>query len=200
MALTETNNPLSLQVMRLYIKNMVCNRCVMVVQDILRQCGVRDATVSLGHADLPSDMSAASLLCLGERLKSVGFELIDDKRAAIVDAVKRFTQEFVNLGESAPNVNLSDFLASKIGRDYSSLSSLFSEAEARTIEQYYILVRIERVKELIAYGDLSLSEIAFRTRFSSVAHLSNQFKRVTGMTPSAFKHLTPHKRIPLDKV
>lgn len=200
MALPETNNPLSLQVMRLYIKNMVCNRCVMVVQDLLRQCGVCDATVSLGHADLSSDMSPASLLCFGERLKSVGFELIDDKRAAIVEAVKRFTQEFANLGESAPKVNLSDFLAGKIGRDYSSLSALFSEAEARTIEQYYILVRIERVKELIAYGDLSLSEIAFRTRFSSVAHLSNQFKRVTGMTPSAFKRLTPNKRIPLDKV
>lgn len=186
--------------MRLYIKNMVCNRCVMVVQDILCQCGVCDATVCLGHADLPSDMPPASLLCLGERLKSVGFELIDDKRAAIVEAVKRFTQEFVNLGESAPNVNLSDFLASKIGRDYSSLSTLFSETEARTIEQYYILVRIERVKELMTYGDLSLSEISFRTRFSSVAHLSNQFKRVTGMTPTAFKRLAPNKRIPLDKV
>lgn len=179
---------------------MVCNRCVMVVKGIFDKCGICNSEVFLGHVDTDDSLPESKLREISQGLKSVGFDLIDDKRAATVEAVKRLTQEFVSLGESAPNVNLSDFLASKIGRDYSSLSSLFSETEARTIEQYYILVRIERVKELIAYGDLSLSEIALKTRFSSVAHLSNQFKRVTGMTPTSFKNLTPNKRIPLDEV
>lgn len=186
--------------MRIFVRNMVCNRCVMVVRDILIKCGIVVCDVALGHADIDDNTTEDQLRKLNAMLRSVGFEIIDDKRDTLVEQVKRFTLEFVNLGEAAPNVNLSDYLSSRIGRDYSSLSKAFSEAEARTIEQYYILLRIERVKELIAYGDLSLSEIAYKLRFSSVAHLSNQFKRVTGMTPSAFKRLAPNKRIPLDEV
>ena len=179
---------------------MVCNRCIMVVKSIFEKCGICHCEVFLGHVDTDDCLSESQLMEIAEGLKSVGFELIDDKRDALVEQVKKFTLEFVNLGDAAPNVNLSDFLASRIGRDYSSLSALFSEAEARTIEQYYILLRIERVKELIAYGDMTLSEIADKVRFASVSHLSNQFKRVTGMTPTAFKNLTPDKRIPLDEV
>lgn len=186
--------------MRLFIKNMVCNRCVMVVRDILCQCGYTDAQVDLGHADLTPDPSADTLSDIAQRLQSVGFELIDDKRDALIEQIKKHVQQYARMDDAAPNVNLSTYIAEGIGRDYSSLSSLFSEAEGRTIEQYYILVRIELVKELMAYGDLTLSEIAYRTRFSSAAHLSNQFKRVTGMTPSEFKRLHPFSRTPLDMV
>lgn len=187
--------------MRLYIKNMVCNRCVMVVTDILGQCGAAPSDVALGRADIADNTTSDQMAQIAQELKRVGFELIDDKRDALVEQIKKHVQEYVRLDdEAAPNINLSAYIADRVGRDYSSLSNLFSEAEGRTVEQYYILVRIEYVKELMAYGDLSLSEIAYKTRFSSAAHLSNQFKRVTGMTPSEFKRLHPFSRTPLDKV
>ena len=185
--------------MKLYIKNMVCARCVMVVSDILRQCGVADVRVSLGQADIPAAISDEQRDEIARKLSSVGFELIDNQRSLLVEQIKANVRNYVS-SEDDLRPNLSDFLVSHIGREYSTLSSVFSESEGRTIEQYHILVRIERVKELIAYGDKSLSEIAYIVRYSSVAHLSNQFKKVTGMTPSAFKALSNKRRQAIDKV
>ncbi len=179
---------------------MVCARCVMVVSDILRQCGVADAHVSLGQADIPGTISDEQRIEIARKLSSVGFELIDNQRSLLVEKIKANVREYVLADAEQPLPNLSDFLVRHIGRDYSTLSSVFSESEGRTIEQYHILVRIERVKELIAYGDKSLSEIAYIVRYSSVAHLSNQFKKVTGMTPSAFKALSNKRRQAIDKV
>ena len=171
----------------------------MVVSDILRQCGVADVRVSLGQADIPAAISDEQRDEIARKLSSVGFELIDNQRSLLVEQIKANVRNYVS-SEDDLRPNLSDFLVSHIGREYSTLSSVFSESEGRTIEQYHILVRIERVKELIAYGDKSLSEIAYIVRYSSVAHLSNQFKKVTGMTPSAFKALSNKRRQAIDKV
>ncbi len=171
----------------------------MVVTDILGQCGIPDAHVSLGMADVPDTLTDNQRADIAHRLAHVGFELIDNQRNLMIEQIKAKVREYV-MSDAERQPNLSDFLVAGIGREYSTLSSLFSESEGRTIEQYHILVRVERVKELIAYGDKSMSEIADAVHYSSVAHLSTQFKKVTGMTPSAFKSLSDKRRLAIDKV
>ncbi|MCQ7926346.1 helix-turn-helix transcriptional regulator [Salmonella enterica] len=172
----------------------------MVVSDILARNGHPDAQVALGHADIPADLTTQALHDIDEQLQAVGFELIDDRRDALVEQIKKHLLDYSRMPDKPTRANLSDYLARQIGRDYSSLSALFSEAEGRTIEQYFLTARIEYVKELIAYRSLTLTEIAYKTGFSSVAHLSNQFRRLTGMTPSQFRDIAPSRRTPLDKI
>lgn len=186
--------------MKIYIKNMVCNRCRMVVRNELEQRGLEPLIVELGEAELKNELSDAGKKELGEALHQLGFELIDDKKSRLIERIKTIIIELVHQKNSEMNTNLSELLAEQLHHDYHYLSNLFSEVEGSTIEKYFIAQKIERVKELLVYDELSLSEIAYQLNYSSVAYLSSQFKKVTGLTPSYFKNIKGIKRKPLDEV
>ena len=180
--------------MKLYIKNMVCSRCQMVVKAQLKDLQLRPLSLNLGEVEFEDDLSKDQLLQLDRSLKSVGFELINNKKSQIIEKTKTVIITSIHHSNYTLTVNLSEYITSKIHHDYNYLSNLFSEVEGTTIEKYFITQRIEKVKELIVYDELSLSEIADKLGYSSVAYLSNQFKKVTGFTPSYFKSLKEHKR------
>ena len=183
----------------IHIKNMVCNRCIMVVQQELEKLGVRPMSVTLGEARFTERPTPEQLLGIRDALSAVGFELIDDKKSQLIEQVKGLILDVVHHQKKLKS-NLSDFLAMQIGKDYSYISNLFSEVEGTTIEQYVIHQKIEKVKELLVYDELTLSEIAHQMHYSSVAHLSNQFKKITGLTPSYFRKIKDNKRLPIDQV
>lgn len=184
----------------LHIKNMVCNRCIMVVRNQLEQLGLQPVSVELGIAVLPDKVTDEVYHAVKEALEPFGFELIDDKKSQVIEQIKDAIIELVHYSDNDLKVNLSDYLTSKLNRDYSSLSKLFSEITNTTIEKYLIAQKIERAKELLVYGELSLNEIADKLNYSSAAYLSAQFKSVTGLTPSYFKKIKENKRKPLDEV
>jgi AraC-like DNA-binding protein len=185
--------------MDVYIKNMVCDRCVRVVREELEQLGLRVERVELGLATVAADSATADLVAIKRVLKKNGFEYLEDRKAQLVEQVKTLIIELISsdLLEHM-DVNLSEYLAEQLGKNYNYLSGLFSSITSMTIERYLILQKIERVKELLAYDELSLSEIAYRLGYSSVQHLSTQFKTVTGLSPSHFKDLRSGKRKSLD--
>lgn len=184
----------------LYIKNMVCDRCIMVVQSELKKLDVQTENVTLGKVALKQELSDDQIKMLNENLLARGFEVIDDKKSQIIEGIKNVIIELVHYQDSETKNNLSDILSNKLQHDYNYLSNLFSEVESTTIEKYFIAQKIEKVKELLGYDELSLSEIADSLNYSSVAYLSNQFKKVTGLTPSQFKQIKEDKRTPLDEV
>lgn len=184
----------------LHIKNMVCNRCIMVVKNQLEQLGLQPVSVELGIAILPGKITDEVYHAVKVSLEPFGFELIDDKKSQIIEQIKDAIIELVHYNDNDLKVNLSDYLTSKLNRDYSSLSKLFSEVTNTTIEKYLIAQKIERAKELLVYGELSLNEIADKLNYSSAAYLSAQFKSITGLTPSHFKKIKENKRKPLDEV
>ena len=185
--------------MKLYIKNMVCDRCKMVVDATLRRIGLHPTDVDLGEVELSEDdLPTAKRERLVTELEAVGFELLDDKRSRTVEKIKTVITELIQQKDGRLTSTLSHYLQQQLRQDYSALSHLFSEVEGITIEQYYIRQRIEKVKELLAYDELTLTEIAYRLQYSSVGYLSNQFKKVTGLTPSHFKRLRPIARKALD--
>jgi YesN/AraC family two-component response regulator len=173
---------------------MVCSRCKMVVKNQLESEGFRLISVNLGEVEIEGDLSKGQLSQLDTSLKTLGFELIDDKKSQTIEKIKNAIVTLVHHSDQNIKTNLSSFIASQIHQDYNYLSNLFSEVEGTTIEKYFIAQRIERVKELIVYDELSLSEIADQLGYSSVAYLSNQFKKITGFTPSYFKSLKEYKR------
>lgn len=180
---------------------MVCGRCIKVVREELEGIGIQVGRVELGEVEVVNKGSL-DLKKIQSVLENNGFEIIEDKKVRTIEHIKlailRLVQQ--NRSVSPMRLNYSDHLSKELGQDYHYLSSLFSSIENVTIEQYIILQRIERVKELLKYGDLTLSEIAATTGYSSVQHLSNQFKKTTGMTPTHFKDLKKSLRKPLDKV
>lgn len=184
----------------IYIKNMVCDRCIMVVQSELKKLDVQTENVTLGKVALKQELSDDQIKMLNENLLARGFEVIDDKKSQIIEGIKNVIIELVHYQDSETKNNLSDILSNKLQHDYNYLSNLFSEVESTTIEKYFIAQKIEKVKELLGYDELSLSEIADSLNYSSVAYLSNQFKKVTGLTPSQFKQIKEDKRTPLDEV
>lgn len=184
----------------LFIKNMVCNRCIMVVQNEMDKNGIVVKNIKLGEVTLEKELSDEEKKVLDKALTQLGFEIIDDKKSRIIEQIKNVIIDQVHYHDNDAKTNLSDVLMSKLHHDYNYLSNLFSEVEGTTIEKYFIAQKIEKVKELLVYDELSLSEIAFRLNYSSVAYLSNQFKKVTGLTPSHFKQIKADKRKPLDKV
>lgn len=184
----------------LYIKNMVCNRCILVVRQELERIGLTPVQVSLGEAELASIPSERQISQLSGRLEELGFELLDDRRKKEIERVKNLLTKKVQSGTIEEHFVVSVYLGDAIPKDYPALSRLFPEVEGITIEQYFILQKIEKVKEWLAYGELTLSEIAWKLGYSSVAHLSAQFRKVTGMTPSAFKKGGGKRRVPLDKI
>lgn len=184
----------------LFIKNMVCNRCIMVVQSELDKLGLDVKNIKLGEVILDKKLSDEEKQKLEEAIKPLGFEVIDDRKSRMIEKIKNIIIELVHHQDNDIKINLSDVLSSKLHHDYNYLSNLFSEVEGITIEKYFIAQKIEKVKELLVYDELSLSEIAFRLNYSSVAYLSNQFKKVTGLSPSHFKKIKEDKRKPLDEV
>lgn len=187
-------------VTKLFIKNMVCDRCKMAVSGVMKSVGLNPVSVDLGTAEVEGEVSPKVKAEIRQRLSDLGFELLDDKRQRIIERIKSAVIKLVHYNDNRSSVNLSDYLVSEIHQDYSSLSKLFSEVEGKTIEKYYIEQRIERVKELLRYDELTLSQIAVKMNYSSTAYLSSQFKNVTGMTPSQFKQLKQNTRKELDKV
>jgi len=166
----------------------------MVVKDQLESKGLRPLSVNLGEVEIEGDLSKDQLSHLDTSLKTLGFELIDDKKSQTIEKIKNTIVTLIHHTDHEIKINLSSFITSQIHQDYNYLSNLFSQVEGTTIEKYFITQRIERVKELIVYDELSLSEIADQLGYSSVAYLSNQFKKVTGFTPSYFKSLKEYKR------
>lgn len=179
---------------------MVCGRCIMAVRDILERVGLNPVEVVLGEAILKNELTDKDRQLLQEQLLEVGFELIDDRRTRIIEQVKNAVVELVHRDNAILKVNLSDYISDKIHQDYGSISHLFSEVEDTTIEKYFIAQKIERVKELLVYDELTLNEIADLMNYSSAAHLSTQFKKITGLTPSHYKRIKENRRIPLDKI
>lgn len=186
--------------MQLYIKNMVCDRCILVIRQQLDNAGIAYNTISLGEVVLTSDPTPEQLAALNTNLTALGFELLDDKKEKLVEKIKNAIIAIIHRNEDTGNKKLSAILEEKLQLDYHYLSNLFSATEGVTIEKYSIRQRIERVKELLTYNELSLSEIADQMEYSSVQHLSQQFKKETGMTPTQFRELKENLRKPLDKV
>jgi AraC-like DNA-binding protein len=186
--------------MKLFIKNMVCDRCRMVVRESMEKLGLTTVAVELGEVELGHPLTDAEKLALSQALQLLGFDLIDDKKSRLIEKIKLIILELIRQKDGEMTTNLSETLSTRLNHDYNYLSNLFSEVEGITIEKYFIAQKIERVKELLVYDELSLSEIAFQLNYSSVAYLSSQFKKVTGLTPSHFKNIRSVKRKSLDKV
>lgn len=185
----------------LHIKNMVCNRCIKVVAEELTRLGFSIKSIVLGEVQLKESLNENDISRIRQILAENGFELIDDRKSQLINRIKTLIIEFIHYDREKPeHVKLSDFLAKELGHDYSYLSKLFSSVEGVTIEKYLILQKIEKVKELLVYNELSLNEISCQLGYSSVQHLSNQFKKITGLTPSHFKEVGKDRRNPLDKV
>lgn len=187
--------------MLLYIKNMVCHRCKMVVKAELEKLGVYPVSIALGEVAIEErELTTAQNEKLAKALQSVGFELIDDKRSKLIEQVKTLIIDEIHYKKEQSNKKLSELLSQQLHHDYSYISSLFSEVEGITIEQYTITQRIEKVKELLLYNELSLSQIALELDYSSTAHLSAQFKKITGLTPTRFKQIGVEGRKSLDDI
>lgn len=179
---------------------MVCNRCILVVKEIIEKHGLKPDSIELGEAVIIQELSDNQLKSLSLELEKFGFELIDDQKGKIIEKIKNTIIQLVHHSDEELKENISAYLAEKLNKDYTYLSNLFSEVQGTTIEKYYIAQKIEKVKELLVYNELTLSEIAHKMGYSSVAYLSNQFKKVTGLTPSHFKAIKEHKRNPLDSI
>lgn len=187
--------------MKLYIKNMVCNRCKMVVKTELEKLGFNPINVKLGEVEIAQEMmSDLQNAAMQQVLSRFGFELLSDKKKQLVEQTKTTIIELVHYTDEALKVNLSEYLSRKLNLDYTYLSAVFSETENNTVEKYFIQQKIERVKELLTYGEKSLSEIAYLLNYSSVAHLSAQFKKVVGQTPTAYKSNQVDGRKTLDHI
>lgn len=193
--------PSAASTVTLYIKNMVCDRCIRIVKEEMERIDLDVRSIKLGEVVVDSRRTPDISQIRGV-LQANGFELIDDKKVKLIEDIKTQIINLVHHSSpgSAPHRNNSEYIARKVGYDYHYLSSLFSSIENITIEKYIILQKIERVKELLVYNELTLSEIAYQTGYSSVQHLSSQFKKVTGFTPSYFKTIKENKRTPLDRV
>ena len=179
---------------------MVCSRCKMVVKSEFEKLGLHTISVELGEVELQEAITENQKKILLQNLQALGFDLIDDKKSKTIEKIKNLIVDLVHHKNNELKVNLSDYLAENLNQDYNSLSNLFSEIEHTTIEKYFISQKIEKVKELLIYNELSLSEIADILNYSNVAHLSNQFKKITGFTPTHFRQLKDKKRIQIENL
>ncbi|MDD2797306.1 MAG: helix-turn-helix domain-containing protein [Bacteroidales bacterium] len=186
--------------MKLHIKYMVSARCKMAVKQELTKLGLHFVFVDLGEIEIMETLSTEQQTELKLALFVVGFELMDDKRAVLIEKIKNAVVEMVHYSDSIIKVNFSHYLSEKLNYDYTYLANLFSEVQGTTIEQFIISHKVERVKELILYDELNMTEIAFKMNYSSVAHLSTQFKKVTGLTPTHFKQLKEKRRSAIEDI
>lgn len=179
---------------------MVCDRCKLAVRTELEKMGLHYNYIDYGEAEIREELTREKKDMLNSALKKSGLELMDDKKSMLIEKVKLLIVDLVHYSGEPLRKNLSDYLSEKLNYDYTYLANLFSEVQGTTIEKFFILHKIEKVKELLVYDELNLKEIAFKLHYSSVAHLSSQFKKQTGYTPSHFKQLKHKKRIPLEYV
>jgi AraC-like DNA-binding protein len=175
--------------MKLYIKYMVSLRCKLKVRDELASLGISPLTIDLGVVDLANDLTADQRKQFQENLLRSGLRLLDDNKSILIERIKNVIIEMIHYSEEIPTQNYSDYISKKLDYDYTYLSNTFSEVKGITIQQFIIFNKIERVKELLLYNEMNLTEIAYKLHYSSVAHLSNQFKKITGLTPSYFKNM-----------
>jgi len=186
--------------MKLYIKYMVSNRCKMAVKEELKKLGLHFIVVDLGEVEIMETISIEQREKLKLSLIDSGLELMDDKRAVLIEKIKNTIIEMIHHSDEMIKTNFSDYLSEKLNHDYTYLANLFSEVQGTTIEHFIINHKIERIKELIIYDELNITEIAWKMNYSSVAHLSNQFKKVTGLSPSHFKQLKDKRRSQIEDI
>jgi len=186
--------------MKLFVKYMVSTRCKMMVKEELKKLGLHFIILDLGEIDIMEDISDEQRKQLSIGLHDSGLELMDDKKAILIEKIINVIIEMIHYAEELPKVNYSDYISDKLKHDYTYLANIFSEVKGITIQQFIIMHKIEKVKELIIYDELNLTEIAFNMRYSSVAHLSNQFKKITGLTPSHFKQMKKKRITPLEEI
>jgi AraC-like DNA-binding protein len=186
--------------MKLFLKYMVSIRCKMLVKTELEKLGLHHRKVELGEAEIDEDITPEQWSELNSALKRSGIELMDDKRRILIEKIKNVVIEQVHYSEEPLAINFSSFLSEKLDHDYTYLANLFSESQGITIEHFHIMHKIERVKELLVYDELNITEISYKMGYSSVSHLSNQFKKMTGLTPSYFKKIRDKKRSTLEDI
>ncbi len=186
--------------LKLHIKYMVSNRCKMAVKEELKKLGLHFIVVDLGEVEIMETLTPEQREQVKVALHNYGLELMDDKKAVLIERIKNTIIEMVHHSDEIIKVNFSDYLSEKLSHDYTYLANLFSEVQGTTIEQFTISHKIERIKELIIYGELNITEIAWKMNYSSVAHLSNQFKKMTGLSPSHFKQLRDKRRSPIEEI
>ena len=174
---------------KLFIKYMVSLRCKMMVKDELEKLGLHHAVVDLGTVEILEDVTTEQRVQLKENLMKSGLELLDNKKSVLIEKIKNIIIEMIHYSDELPKMNYSDYISEKLGYDYTYLANIFSEVKGMTIQQFIIIHKIERVKELLIYDELNLTEISYKLHYSSVAHLSNQFKKITGLTPTFYRQL-----------
>ena len=185
---------------KLYVKFMVSLRCILKVKEELKKLGIWYVVVDLGVIEILEDISDEQREQLRINLHKSGLELLDDHRSILIERIKNVIVEMIHYSDELPKINYSDYISEKLGYDYTYLSNIFSEVKGITIQQYIIIHRIEKVKELLLYDELNLTEISYRLQYSSVAHLSNQFKKITGLTPSFYKQLKKKRKVNLENL
>ena len=185
--------------MKLHIRNMVSNRCKMIVKSELEKLGIHYIFLDLGEVEIMESLTTEEQAQLNNGLKESGLSLIEDRKSILIERIKNIIIELVHYSEEQLKINLSDYLSEKLNYDYTYLANLFKETQGTTIEHFLLNHKIERVKEFLVYDELNITEISYRMNYSSVAHLSNQFKKITGLTPSHYKHLKL-KRSPLENL
>jgi AraC-like DNA-binding protein len=186
--------------MKLYIKYMVSLRCKMMVKEELKKLGINYVIVELGVVEILEDITQQQHEQLKASLLKSGLELLDNKKSTLIEKIKNVIVEMIHYSEEIPKVNYSDHISEKLGYDYTYLANIFSEVKGITIQQFIIIHKIERVKELLIYNELNLTEISYKLHYSSVAHLSNQFKKITGLTPSFYKQLKNKRKANLEDI
>ncbi len=186
--------------MNIHIKNMVSQRCKMVVKEELEKLGLHFIIVELGTVEVMEDLTIEQKKLLGKNLLAHGLELLDDKRSILIEKIKNVIVEMIHYSKEVPQVNYSDFISEKLHYDYTYLSNIFSKVKGITIQQFIILHKIEMVKELLLYDELNLTEISYKLHYSSVSHLSKQFKKITGLSPSYYKKLKKKRKNNLENM
>ena len=186
--------------MKLYIKFMVSLRCKMMVKEVLKEQDLHFIVVDLGEVEIMEELTADQRTELKKALLLSGLELMDDKKAILIERITNVITEMIHGSDELPIMNYSNHISDKLNYDYTYLSNLFSEVKGMTIQQFIIIHKVERVKELIIYDELNITEIAWKLNYSSVAHLSNQFKKVTGFSPTHFKQLKQKRRNPIEDI
>ncbi len=186
--------------MKLYIKYMVSTRCKIAVKEELNKLGLHFSAVNLGEVEIIGNLCEEKRQQLQISLLELGLELMDDRRTILIEKIKNIIIDEVHIAEERGPAKISDFLSKKLNHNYIYISNLFSKIQGITIEKYLILLKIERVKELLTYGELNISQIAWKMNYSSVAHLCSQFKKITGLTPSDFKLLKDKRRRPIEEI
>ncbi len=186
--------------MKLYIKYMVSLRCKMAVKEALNKLGLHYVLLDLGVVDVLENLTPEQMELLRYNLLDSGLELLDDKKSILIEKIKNVITQMIHYSDELPKVNYSNYISEQLGFDYTYLSNIFSDVKGITIQQFIIVNKIERVKELLLYDELNLTEISYKMHYSSVAHLSNQFKKITGLSPSYFKQLKQKRKVNLENM